>query len=429
MLRNGYNLLAEYVVLFFALLTLVLMLYTKPKKTRLFGVCLRGLLLSISAIICQMGLFFGGQYKEMYGTGYFEFLCVIFIMVYCLIIIYLFAYVYLYATNENRKNLTSYYVKVTLVCAGYLAVAFYLLGSGRMVVITESGVVFKWFIVYYTLVGVICNASIVIVSMLNRSFIPRNVLYNIMTYVPINLVLLIAQMFDTKNVFLSATYVTPFIMFYILFHSVPYKKVGGCQGQDSLETRCIDNNRHNRKYTMVLLYFPQLKNLEITEDSEFVNIIADEMCKKFEQLDKKIYNHRIDRSAYVSCIQRSDEQIVKELVAQMEAIVSEYLCRASFHMYYKMVAIESNVKIEQTHMMNELFEFLLEKYGKGTDSVCYMATENDIEDFLENYKIEQMLLSIRNQMNLDDERVVCYAQPIYNVKMGSFRTAESLMRL
>lgn len=429
MLKNGYNLMAEYVVLFFALLTLVLMLYTKPKKTRLFGVCLRGLLLSIAAVVCQMGLFFSGQTQEKYGTGYFGLLCLIFICVYCLIIIYLFTYVYLYATNENRKSLINYYIKVTIVCAVYLVIAFYLLATGKMVSLTESGVEFRWFIVFYTIVGIICNVSILIVSLLKRKYMPRNAFYHLMIYVPINLVLLVAQVFETKIVFSSATYVTPFIMFYILFHSMPYKDIGGCQGQDSLETRCADNNRHKKKSTMVLLYFPQLKNLEITTDSEFVNIIADEMCKEFEQLDRKIYNHRIDRSTYVVCIQGRGEQRVKELMNRMESIVVEHLQNAPFHMYYKMIAFENKENFEQARMVNGLFEFLLEKYGKGSDSLCYMATEQDVADFFENNKIEQVLLSIRNQMDLDDEHVLCYAQPIYSVQNNSFCTAESLMRL
>lgn len=429
MLLNGYNLLAEYVVLFFALLTLVLMLFTKPKKTRLFGVCLRGLLLSIMAVVCQMAMFFGGQTQELYGTGFFTIFYSIFVWVYCLIIIYLFTYVYLYATNENRKSLISYYIKVTFVCLAYFMVAFYLLLTDKVIVLTETGVEFKWFIVFYTLVGIVCNVSIVIVSLLKRKYIPRNVLLNLITYVPVNIALLVLQLFDTKILFSSATYVTPFIMFFILFHSVPYKEVGGCQGREALETRCIDNNRSKKKSTMVLIYFPQLKNLDITSDSEFVNIMADEMCKKFEQLDRKIYNHRIDRSTYVICIQRQDEQRVKELIDRMKSIIEEHLCVAPFRMYYKMIAIENKRKFAETRMMNELFDFLLDKYGKGSQSLCYMATDKDAVDFLEIYKLEQTLLSIRNQMDLNDERVVCYAQPIYNVKNGTFRSAESLMRL
>jgi EAL domain-containing protein (putative c-di-GMP-specific phosphodiesterase class I) len=40
-----------------------------------------------------------------------------------------------------------------------------------------------------------------------------------------------------------------------------------------------------------------------------------------------------------------------------------------------------------------------------------------------------LLNDIKSNMNLDDDRVLCYAQPIYCVETNSFRTAEALMRL
>lgn len=429
MLSNGYNLFSEYAVLFFALWTVVLMIYTKPKKTMLFGVCLRGLLLSIMAVLCQIAIFFGGQTHKMYGTGYFTVLCSVFIVVYCLIIIYLFTYVYLYATNENRKDQKRYYIKVTFVCVAYLALAFYLMISGKMIELTETGVQFDGFVAFYTVSGIICNLAIITVSVLKRRYMPRNAFYHIMIYVPINIILMIAQLSNMKIIFSSATYVTPFIMFYVLFHSIPYKEIGGCQGQASLETRCIDNNRHNIKSTMVLIYFPQIKKLELTTELEIINVIADEICKKFEQLDRKVYNHRIDRSTYVVCIEGHDKKRVEELIGQMEGIIKEYLTQAPFHMYYKMIAVENRKTFRQMRMVNDLFEFLVVKYGKGSKSLCYIANEQDMKEFFEDYKIEQMLLSIRNQMDLEDEHILCYAQPIYNVDRESFCTAESLMRL
>lgn len=429
MLLNGYNILAEYVVLFFAIITVYLMFHTKPKKTKLFNLCLHGLLLAIVAAVCQMCMFFSGQNQLRYGTGYFGVLCLTFILVYCLIIIYLFTYVYLYATSGKKENLVNYYIKVSAVCAVYLAIALYLLASGKMVTLTETGVEFKGLIVFYAVIGILCNLAIIIAIWVKRKDMPRNVVQNIVLYVPVNILLLVGQLMNTKVVFASATYMTPFIIFYILFHSVPYKEIGGCQGPESLETRCIDNNRSKKKSTMVLICFPQLKNLEITTDSEFLNAMAANMCKRFEQLDKKIYNHRLDRSTYVVCIQDRDAETVKKLISQIEDIINEYLKMSPFRMFYKMIAIENKKKFEQARMMNGLFEFLLEKYGKGSESLCYLATQQDIDEFLENYKIEQMLLSIRNQMDLNDEHILCYAQPIYSVERDTFLTAESLMRM
>ena len=74
-------------------------------------------------------------------------------------------------------------------------------------------------------------------------------------------------------------------------------------------------------------------------------------------------------------------------------------------------------------------DYLFNKIYNETGNQCYLATDKDYREFHENYKIEQLLLDIRNQNNLDDERVLCYAQPIFSVNENSFRTAEALMRL
>ena len=81
------------------------------------------------------------------------------------------------------------------------------------------------------------------------------------------------------------------------------------------------------------------------------------------------------------------------------------------------------------HKLNSMSDYLFNKIYNETGNQCYLATDKDYREFHENYKIEQLLLDIRNQNNLDDERVLCYAQPIFSVNENSFRTAEALMRL
>ena len=58
-----------------------------------------------------------------------------------------------------------------------------------------------------------------------------------------------------------------------------------------------------------------------------------------------------------------------------------------------------------------------------------MVKPSDYDSFIDNYEISTTLKDIRNKLDLDDERGVVYAQPIYSVKTGSFRVAEALTRL
>ena len=102
---------------------------------------------------------------------------------------------------------------------------------------------------------------------------------------------------------------------------------------------------------------------------------------------------------------------------------------STYNVNYKIVAIQNNPVITNIHKLNSMSDYLFNKIYNETGNQCYLATDKDYREFHENYKIEQLLLDIRNQNNLDDERVLCYAQPIFSVNENSFRTAEALMRL
>jgi EAL domain-containing protein (putative c-di-GMP-specific phosphodiesterase class I) len=60
---------------------------------------------------------------------------------------------------------------------------------------------------------------------------------------------------------------------------------------------------------------------------------------------------------------------------------------------------------------------------------CYVATDTDYNDFITLFQVEMLLNDIKSKMDFNDNRVLCYAQPIYSVETDSFRTAEALMRL
>jgi len=74
-------------------------------------------------------------------------------------------------------------------------------------------------------------------------------------------------------------------------------------------------------------------------------------------------------------------------------------------------------------------KYLFGKLASTSSSATYTATPADYTDFIEQYEIMQALRRIKRADNLDDEHVLCFAQPIYNVEHKSFRTAEALMRL
>ena len=53
----------------------------------------------------------------------------------------------------------------------------------------------------------------------------------------------------------------------------------------------------------------------------------------------------------------------------------------------------------------------------------------DVKRFNSNEYVLRELEDIYNRQDLDDGRVLCYCQPVFNIKTGKYDTAEALMRL
>ena len=60
---------------------------------------------------------------------------------------------------------------------------------------------------------------------------------------------------------------------------------------------------------------------------------------------------------------------------------------------------------------------------------AHWVTENDIRHFINTRYILNELEDITRKRDPDDERVVVYCQPVFNIQTGTYDTAEALMRL
>ena len=142
-----------------------------------------------------------------------------------------------------------------------------------------------------------------------------------------------------------------------------------------------------------------------------------------------VHIYRFNNVDFAMIIYIKDETRIRQFLNNVEQCIIEHMHYSTYNVNYKIVAIQNNPVITNIHKLNSMSDYLFNKIYNETGNQCYLATDKDYREFHENYKIEQLLLDIRNQNNLDDERVLCYAQPIFSVNENSFRTAEALMRL
>lgn len=175
--------------------------------------------------------------------------------------------------------------------------------------------------------------------------------------------------------------------------------------------------------------FPQLNEYDnLREDEEITGKIA-KTVRAVEALHKSIYIYRIDNGTFAVYIGSVDKQLIELLEVRIKIILDRVLEQASYMMYYKLVGMQSSPLLTKAFMYRSFYPYLKECLDPRATCACIMAKEEHYQGFMQAHRIQHVLADIRNKRDLNDPRVLCYAQPIYSVKDGGFRTAEALMRL
>lgn len=428
MLIGGYNVTAEIFSLITCSFLIFLMIYSNPRKTSSYRIIYCGALISLAAIISQLALIYCVSHNETYSVQLCIGISLLFLALYFIIITSLYIYISFLSSKiyNHRKGLHYMLTSFTIVYAVGV-VWFY---SQKTNYITEDNIIsIDAFINFYLMYGILTCFLCLFTVLHNQNTIPTVVNKYALVFIPVDFLMLTVQFITQNAIFTSLTYVLPFMIYYILFHSNPYDELIGCQNQNSFDARFSDSVAMKRNFLVVYLNFPQLKNVNYAAHNEKIEETAANVCRKIEQQHHMVHIYRLNNIDFAMILYIKDEDKIKQFLNNVEKCLIDNLHYSSYNINYKIVAIPNNPVISTVHKLNSMSDYLLDKINNKTGNQCYLATDKDYREFHENYKVEQLLLDIRNQNNLNDERVLCYAQPIFSVNENSFRTAEALMRL
>ena len=428
MLIGGYNVTAEIFSLITCSFLIFLMIYSNPRKTSSYRIIYCGALISLAAIISQLALIYCVSHSETYSVQLCIGISLLFLALYFIIITSLYIYISFLSSKiyNHRKGLHYMLTAFTIVYAVGV-VWFY---SQKTNYITEDNIIsIDAFINFYLMYGILTCFLCLFTVLHNQNTIPTVVNKYALVFIPVDFLMLTVQFITQNAIFTSLTYVLPFMIYYILFHSNPYDELIGCQNQNSFDARFSDSVAMKRNFLVVYLNFPQLKNVNYAAHNEKIEETAANVCRKIEQQHHMVHIYRLNNIDFAMILYIKDEDKIKQFLNNVEKCLIDNLHYSSYNINYKIVAIPNNPVISTVHKLNSMSDYLLDKINNKTGNQCYLATDKDYSEFHENYKVEQLLLDIRNQNNLNDERVLCYAQPIFSVNENSFRTAEALMRL
>lgn len=428
MFIGNCNVTAELVSLIVAGFLTFLMLYSNPRKTSSYQIIHYGILLSMISIATQLAFFYSQAHTDMFNRELRLFLSLAFLAEYLALLMMLYVYICLLSTRtlHHTKNLQS---KVLSFGCTYAIAVFAFAVSGKLPYIIDGLLPLEYYINFYAIFGIITCLICLLSILLNKHSIPKVVNKYALIFIPVDFIMLSVQFMTSNIIFSSLTYVLPFLIYYILFHSNPYDELIGCQNMHSFEARFTDSVSMKRKFLVVYLNFPQLKNVNYAIHNEKVEETAANVCRRIEKLHHMVHIYRFTNDEFAMILYIKDENKIKQFLNNVEMAIIDYMTASSYTINYRIAAIQSNPVVSSTHKLSSMSAYLFNKIANEPGNQCYLATDKDYKEFHEAYKIEQLLLDIRNKNDLDDERVLCYAQPIFSVNNNSFRTAEALMRL
>ena len=427
---NGFNIAAERVLLLIALTMLYLTVASRPKRTAVLSVIFYGQILSIANIILHIACIAQLRFDTAFEGFMFRMTVMLYYVTYLGILVLLFSYIHLLSLKQ-RENLDVLNMIVTIFSGIYLIVVGIVFFTDSYITLVDGVYEFTPFFNVHMVFSLIDVGLVVGSAVYNRKEIPRVLMNLIYMFVPFETGVLVLQMVRFHFCFLSVTYVVPFMLCYIIFHSILYDEVTGCQNKQAFESHLISlNSKKNTNPAFIFVKFPRL---EIVDNYELMTIARKRISAKIrdlEQVNSKVRVYEMNQYTFGIIFPNESEHSTRETIdlvkKSLDVAMGEWAY--SNNPLYRMVVIKNFTEKFDMATVDAFSGFLFERAAEKK-VVSYEANQADYSICMERREIERVIVDIRNQDDLNDSRVVVYVQPIYDVLQKNYHNAEALMRL
>ena len=428
---GSYNYIGEIAALVVAFLIFNLMLYTKPKKTYVFRYVFNGIILAIIADLINLSILFVANNPEKYFNKYiFMGQLLFFLLLYNAVLYCIFSYVNMMSIvrRNQRKEFLMMYGLLSLI---YLIGVAIEIASGRLYTYGLEGIDIDHFIRFYTGAGIVCALFCFNATFSNKKSVSRVIWHSVIILVPCAFVLLFIQMIVLSTyhvVFVANTYVLVFAIGYTIFHSYPYDEVTGAQSIYALSAYLDKTIGKKKTYlAYIKLFYPDVEAMVMETSDVMLKGIA--ACRAIEAVSSKVKIYRTSEEKFVIIIDTENESEYLNDINQIRGVFDSLRAELAVPLNYHIVAGGVEKDLDEPIKCRQFFEYVARRFKDQNSSHFYLVKSGDYDDFYEDYEITKTLEDVRNKLDLDDERIVVYAQPIYSVESGSFRGAEALTRL
>jgi len=427
---NGFNIAAERIDLLIALAMLYLTVVTRPRRTAVFSVILYGQIFSVVNIALHCLSIMMLSFDTALEGLVFRVAVMLYYATYLVVLLLLFSYIHL-LSQKNRENMDLLNGIVVGFSTVYIVVVGAIYITDSYITQVEDKYIFsKYFNInlYFALATVLL---VVITTIRNRKEIAQVLMQVIYFFVPFEIIILIIQLLQPQIVFLSITYVLPFMLCYVVFHSILYDEVTGCQNKQAFEAHLMSiASKPDANYAFIYMKFPRL---ELADNYEFMDVAKKRMSaqlRKLERCNSNVNVYQINDYTFNFVFPNKSEHGTREVIDLIKSGLDEEMAKWEYSNSpeYKLIVMKNNLPKRDITTLDAFSRYLFEKTEEKKVRV-YEATTEDFDICMERKEIERVIVDIRNNNNLADERVIVYVQPIFDVIHNNYRNAEALMRL
>lgn len=272
----------------------------------------------------------------------------------------------------------------------------------------------------YIIMYVLSLSSVFYIIIKYRSRVIKQIFYGLLGVNIISLSVMIIQGIFHQVSYTCISYFFPVIAIIFMFHSNPY----------NIETGAISGNFFNneiadsieKKNPMIILCCTMTDFSKIIKQSKEFKYQFYEFCR--HNIKKGILYHFPNGRMILTISKKTNN----DYEDSAESLINEFLenIYKRFRIDYKIVIIDTTKEINESSDYIKIIDYTEQKMSFEE---IHRVTVEDIREFYSNNYIVSQLEDIALKKDLNDERVLVYCQPVFNLLTNSYDTAEALMRL
>ena len=397
---------------------MIVMFFSFIKRTRSFRIFLTILLFLILASMTNIGYYTILEHMGIQGGSIAGVLRLI-MHASLFIIFFLFTRYIAIVTDLNHKlSLWSSFIGGIITCFVIIWDLVDTLDSRWGFRVTETGIQTgpNIFMIGYIAYVILLGALLIYV----RNRIYNRVLYGFYCTVILAVSLNMIQRFSGQSSLMIGSFLLPVVAMFYIMHSNPYDVRLG-----SLNISAMDDMIRFYREKKVPFGYMSLFMHTFSENHAPVPASMQETIRRFTSSyfrDARLFHVSSGHFLLIYTLKRNPDY-EKRISSILKAFTPEY---SRFKQDYKIVIGRCT---DQLSNHNEYISFIRSIHRNMAENTVHFVTEKDSADYDREAYILRELTDIYRVRRLDDPRVLVYCQPVYNIRLGRYDTAEALMRL